>query len=284
MYHGKYCIRSIRDTGGVEQTLFVFISFSPFAFALFYLMCCFYVLLLLWSLLLSSSFLLLVSWNLVVVSFGVWYISSVSWFLRLFSFLPCIYTKKSSDGRKRLLAPWLRLCRPLVVLSCWNSRRLAPAFVTPPKHCQATLLVSVCGMYLVSGVVFLVAARYMPELDAAIVKGTEVSFFFFSLFFLIYLFFLSFCCFLENREWMYVCTWCVFTQRATNECCAGGVVLNFLKKIQSVLFGLFFFALGRLGCVFVLRKLVDGWVRFRLRGEYLYHSTGPSWVLCYRRR
>lgn len=34
-------------------------------------------------------------------------------------------------------------------------------------------------MYLISGVVFLVASRYMPDLDAAILKGTEVTFFFF---------------------------------------------------------------------------------------------------------
>eukprot|EP00903_Cladosiphon_okamuranus_P006304 g6182.t1 len=44
---------------------------------------------------------------------------------------------------------------------------------TSDSALKLTLLVSVCGMYLISGVVFLVASGYMPNLDAALVKGTE---------------------------------------------------------------------------------------------------------------
>eukprot|EP00752_Nemacystus_decipiens_P008775 g7830.t1 len=44
---------------------------------------------------------------------------------------------------------------------------------TSDSALKLTLLVSVCGMYLISGVVFLVAARFMPKLDAASTKGTE---------------------------------------------------------------------------------------------------------------
>ncbi|CAM9103237.1 unnamed protein product [Ectocarpus sp. 13 AM-2016] len=38
---------------------------------------------------------------------------------------------------------------------------------------KITLLISVCGMYLLSGAVFLVASRYMPALDSSSLKGSE---------------------------------------------------------------------------------------------------------------
>lgn len=50
------------------------------------------------------------------------------------------------------------------------------ADVTLTSHSmQVTLLVSVCGMYLASGMIFLVAARFMPALDPATLKGSEVG-------------------------------------------------------------------------------------------------------------
>ncbi|CAM9695078.1 unnamed protein product [Pylaiella littoralis] len=44
---------------------------------------------------------------------------------------------------------------------------------TSDNALRITLLVSVCGMYFISGIIFLMAARYMPGLDPAILKGSE---------------------------------------------------------------------------------------------------------------
>ena len=55
-------------------------------------------------------------------------------------------------------------------------RRFFPFLPSPVRFdgFQRVLIVGVCGMYVLSGLVFLVASRYMPDLDAATVRGSEV--------------------------------------------------------------------------------------------------------------